>query len=33
VDEALKLARVVGLDFDRGVKNYVCEVQNSNVTL
>jgi hypothetical protein len=33
VDEGLKLARVVGPDFDREVKNNVCEVYNSNVTL
>jgi adenine-specific DNA methylase len=33
VDEALKLARVVGLDFDREVKNHVCEVKSSDVTL
>ena len=33
VDEALKLARVVGLDFDREVKNNVCEVKGSDVTL
>ena len=33
VDEALKLARVVGLDFDREVKNDVCEVKSSDVVL
>src|SRR4051794_3876964 len=33
VDEALKLARVVGLDFDREVKNVVGEVKGSDVTL
>ena len=33
VDEALKLARVVGLDFDRQVKNVVCEVKSSDVVL
>jgi adenine-specific DNA methylase len=32
-DEALKLARVVGLDFDRDVKNRVCEVKASDVML
>jgi len=32
-DEALKLARVVGLDFDRDVKNVVCEVKTSDVIL
>jgi adenine-specific DNA methylase len=32
-DEALKLARVVGLDFDRQVKNNVCEVKSSDVIL
>ncbi len=32
-DEALKLARVVGLDFDRQVKNVVCDVKGNNVTL
>lgn len=32
-DEALKLARVVGLDFDRDVKNVVCEVKSSDVVL
>lgn len=32
-DEALKLARVVGLDFDRDVKNVVCEVKSSDVIL
>jgi putative DNA methylase len=32
-DEALKLARVVGLDFDREVKNRVCEVKSSDVML
>jgi adenine-specific DNA methylase len=33
VDEALKLARVVGLDFDREVKNVAGEVKGSDVTL
>ena len=33
VDEALKLARVVGLDFDQQVKNQVCEVKSSDVVL
>jgi hypothetical protein len=33
VDEALKLARVVGLDFDRFVKNNVAEVKGDDVTL
>ena len=33
VDEALKLARVVGLDFDREVKNVACESKGSDVTL
>lgn len=33
VDEALKLARVVGLDFDQQVKNQVCEVKSSDVIL
>jgi adenine-specific DNA methylase len=33
VDEALKLARVVGLDFDQQVKNHVCEVKSSDVIL
>jgi hypothetical protein len=32
-DEALKLARVVGLDFDVDVKNRVCEVKGSDVVL
>src|SRR5208282_4957116 len=32
-DEALKLARVVGLDFDREVKNQVCEVKSSDLIL
>jgi putative DNA methylase len=32
-DEALKLARVVGLDFDREVKNRVSEVKSSDVML
>ena len=32
-DEALKLARVVGLDFDQDVKNVVCEVKSSDVIL
>jgi hypothetical protein len=32
-DEALKLARVVGLDFDQDVKNRVCEVKSSDVVL
>jgi putative DNA methylase len=33
VDEALKLARVVGLDFDQQVKNQICEVKSSDVVL
>ncbi len=33
VDEALKLARVVGLDFEREVKNQVCEVKSSDLIL
>ena len=33
VDKALKLARVVGLDFDREVKNQVCEVKSSDLIL
>ena len=32
-DEALRLARVVGLDFDRQVKNVVCEVKGDDVAL
>jgi hypothetical protein len=32
-DEALKLARVVGLDFDQQVKNVVAEVKSSDVIL
>ncbi|MCL5271010.1 MAG: DUF1156 domain-containing protein, partial [bacterium] len=32
-DEALKLARVVGLDFDAEIKNTVCEVKGGDVTL
>ena len=32
-DEALKLARVVGLDFDREVKNVICVVKGNDVTL
>ena len=32
-DEALKLARVVGLDFDSQVKNVVCEVKSNDVVL
>jgi adenine-specific DNA methylase len=32
-DEALKLARVVGLDFDQDVKNRVCEVKGSDVVM
>ena len=32
-DEALKLARVVGLDFDRDVKKQVCEVKGDDVIL
>ncbi|GIU73085.1 MAG: DNA methylase [Bryobacteraceae bacterium] len=32
-DEALKLARVVGLDFDREVKNVACAVSGEDVTL
>ncbi len=33
VDEALKLARVVGLDFDQDIKNIVGEVKSSDVVL
>jgi adenine-specific DNA methylase len=32
-DEALRLARVVGLDFDRQARNVVCEVKGADVTL
>lgn len=32
-DEALKLARVVGLDFDQQVKNWVCEIKGDDVVL
>ncbi|MBV8817596.1 MAG: DUF1156 domain-containing protein, partial [Acidobacteriaceae bacterium] len=32
-DEALKLARVVGLDFDRELKNVACAVTGDDVTL
>jgi hypothetical protein len=32
-DEALKLARVVGLDFDQDVKKRVCEVKGDDVIL
>jgi adenine-specific DNA methylase len=32
-DEALKLARVVGLDFDQDVKNQACAVSGEDVTL
>ena len=32
-DEALKLARVVGLDFDQQVKNQVCESKSDDVVL
>jgi hypothetical protein len=32
-DEALKLARVVGLDFDQDVKNLACSVTGEDVTL
>jgi len=32
-DEALKLARVIGLDFDQQVKNVVCELKGDDVTL
>lgn len=32
-DEGLRLARVVGLDFDRQVKNVVCEVKGDDVLL
>lgn len=32
-DEALKLARVVGLDFDKQVKNVVCEAKGDDVIL
>ncbi|MGA2699556.1 MAG: DUF1156 domain-containing protein [Isosphaeraceae bacterium] len=33
VDEALKLARVVGLDFDQDIKNVVGEVKSSDMVL
>jgi adenine-specific DNA methylase len=33
VDEALKLAKVVGLDFDQEVKGVICEVKSSDVVL
>jgi adenine-specific DNA methylase len=32
-DEALKLARVLGLDFDQQVKNQVCEMKGDDVVL
>jgi len=32
-DEALKLARVVGLDFDQDVKKEVCEIKGNDVIL
>ena len=32
-DEALRLSRVVGLDFDREVKNHVCEIKSGDVIL
>jgi putative DNA methylase len=32
-DEALKLARVVGLDYDKQVKNVVCEAKGNDVIL
>lgn len=32
-DEALKLARVVGLDFDKEIKNVLCEIKGSDVIL
>ena len=32
-DEALKLARVLGLDFDRDIKNNLCTVSGDYVTL
>jgi hypothetical protein len=32
-DEALKLARVVGLDFDQQVKNVLCQVKGNDVVL
>lgn len=32
-DEAMKLARVIGLDFDLEIKNKVCEVKSGNVKL
>src|SRR5207302_2647686 len=32
-DEALKLARVVGLDFDQDIKKRVCEVKGDDVIL
>ena len=33
VDAALKLARVVGLEFDQQVQNQICEVKSSDVVL
>lgn len=32
-DEGLKLARVVGLDFDQAIKNHVCEVKSNSIVL
>jgi putative DNA methylase len=32
-DEALKLARVIGLDFDQQVRNVVCDLKTDQVTL
>ena len=32
-DEALKLARVIGLDFDQQVRNMVCDLKTDQVTL
>jgi putative DNA methylase len=32
-DEALRLSRVVGLDFDRDVKNRICEIKSGDVIL
>ena len=32
-DEAIKLARVVGLDFEKQVKNVVCEIKGDDVVL
>ncbi|MFV1964319.1 MAG: hypothetical protein ACC628_02765 [Pirellulaceae bacterium] len=32
-DESLRLSRVVGLDFDREVKNHICEIKSGDVIL